>query len=219
MALLAFTIRFALSTKCVSWRSFQVQVYVAFSQICWVSRRPFRPEIAKCFRCFSVKLHWVSRWPFRVENCIWSYKGLSCVRLSISASFRVVIMFQEFLQVSFHSKPHFTKLHIIPYHSTRIVEALFDLVHISSIPTNPTWTLQESRSFIWRPWCIDLSLALLQKDLTSLPCVVLYLDLLMQQAPQQPLSMVWEQCLDTDGRAGRQELLRSSSCLNVENVE
>ena len=156
--------------------------HVAISRVHWVSRRPFRPEIAKSLRCFSVKLHRVSRRPFRVENCIWSYKGLSRVRLSASASFRVAITFQEFLQVSFLSKPSFTKLYIIPYLSTRVAEAFFDLVHISSIPTNPTRTLQESRSFIWKPWHIDLSLALLQKDLTSFSCVVLYSDLLTQQA-------------------------------------
>ena len=115
--------------------------------------------------------------------CIWSYKGLLCVRLSASASFRVAITFQEFLQVPFLSKPSFTKFYIVPYLSTRVAEAFFDLVHISSIPTNPTRTLQESRSFIWRPWHIDLSLALLQKDLMSLSCVVLYSDLLTQQAP------------------------------------
>ena len=161
--------------------------HVAISRVHWVSRWPFWPEIAKSLRYFSVKLHQVSRWPLRVENCIWSYKGLSCVRLSVSASFWVAITFQEFLQVSFLSKPSFAKFYIIPYLSTRIAEAFFDLVHISSIPTNPTQTLQEFRSFIRRPWHIDLSLALLQKDLTSFSCVVLYSNLLTQQAPQRAL--------------------------------
>ena len=159
--------------------------HVVISWVHWVSRWPFWPEIAKSLRCFSVKLHWVSRQPFRVENCIWSYKGLSCMRLSASASFWVAITFQEFLPVSFLSKPSFTKFYIIPYLSTRIAEAFFDLVHIPSIPTNPTRTLQESQSFIWRPWHIDLSLALLQKDLTSFSWVVFYSDLLTQQAPQR----------------------------------
>ena len=113
---------------------------VVISQVHWISRWPFRLEVAKCSCCFSVKLYWVSRWPFRVENCIWSYKRLSCVRLFISALFRVMITFQEFLQVSFLSKPHFTKFYIISYHSTRITKVFFDLVHISSISTNPTWT-------------------------------------------------------------------------------
>ena len=39
--LLAFAIRFALSTKCVSWGSFWVQVYIVFSWVCLVSRWPF----------------------------------------------------------------------------------------------------------------------------------------------------------------------------------
>ena len=71
--------------------------------------------------------------------------------------------------------------------STWNAEAFFDLVHISSISTNPTQTLQESWSFIWRPWHIDLCIELLQKDLMSLSCVVLYSDLLTQQASQQDL--------------------------------
>ena len=80
------------------------------SEIYILSTGPFDQRL----RYFSVKLHWISRWPLQVENCIWSYKRLSCVRLSISASFQVTIMFQAFLQVSFLSKPNFTKFHLTP---------------------------------------------------------------------------------------------------------
>ena len=114
-----------------------------------------------------------------------------------------VLRFELRLHFKSFYKFHFFQNHILPsYILSPIIlhelqkRSLTLCICISSIPTNPTWTLQESQSFIWRPWHIDLSLALLQKDLTSLSCVVLYLDLLTQQAPQQHnhprhLTMSW----------------------------
>ena len=41
--------------------------HIAISQVHWVSRQPFRLEIAKSLHCFSVKLHQVARHPFELR--------------------------------------------------------------------------------------------------------------------------------------------------------